>query len=202
MIELRAVPALDTALDPRHKTPGRQVGEAGEAELLAAVAFLRDESAFDRLYHLHLGSVMSAAMHICRNKAIAEEIAQRAFMTLWQRAERLSTRSVRVRAWLVTVARNASIDYLRAENAYGAMGDSLGDPAQIECPQDAAVTNALAAELAPALALLSPEQRTVIELRYFRDMTFAAIAEQTGDALGTVKSRARLAIEHLRHALS
>lgn len=192
--QLRAIPA-------RAGMPSAPAAETSEAALLAAIAYFGDEAAFERVYWTHSPAVIAAARHICRNSAVAQDIAQRTFMTLWERASRLATRSVRLRPWLITVARNAAIDYVRAENAWVALDEAEADSAASDCPQDAAVTNALMAELAPALAALSPEQRTVIELHYFGHRTFAAIAAQTGEPLSTVKSRARLAIEHLRRSI-
>jgi RNA polymerase sigma-70 factor (ECF subfamily) len=171
--------------------------EARDTALLGAVALRGDEAAFEQLYRLHVRAVTRAAYAICRDTWIAEDIAQRAFATLWERAGRLAAKSVRLRPWLVTVARNAAIDHWRAAQPC----IELTTEADAVCPQDAAVMQALIADLTPALAALSSEQRTVIELRYFAGLTFPAIAERTGERLETVKSRARLALGHLRRLL-
>lgn len=189
-------------IDPHaFSTPARHAAhataEARDMALLGAVAFRGDDAAFEQLYRLHVRAVIGAAYAICRDAWIAEDIAQRAFAMLWERAGRLAAKSVRLRPWLVTVARNAAIDHLRAAQPTAevtAEADAL-------CPQEAAVTQALIADLTPALAALSPDQRTVIELRYFGGLTFPAIAERTGERLETVKSRARLALGHLRRLL-
>ena len=193
-LRLAAVPAPTRSLPA---SPAPQTAESRDTALLEAVAFANDPTAFEELYRLHVNAVMRAAMRLCRNKTVAEEIAQRTFTTLWERAGRLVAKSVRLRPWLVTVARNASIDHIRLESARVPLTDEHTF-AQEGCPQEKAVTNALIASLAPALAALSSEQRLVIELRYFEGLTFAAIAAQTGEALSTVKSRARLGLEHLR----
>jgi RNA polymerase sigma-70 factor (ECF subfamily) len=177
--------------------PAQSMAEARDTALLGAVAFRGDGAAFEQLYRLHVRAVTGAAYAICRDIWTAEDIAQRTFATLWERAGRLAAKSVRLRPWLVTVARNAAIDHLRAAQPY----TELTPEADALCPQEAAVTQALIADLAPALATLSSEQRTVIELRYFAGLTFPAIAERTGERLETVKSRARLALAHLRRLL-
>jgi RNA polymerase sigma-70 factor (ECF subfamily) len=175
--------------------------ESQDAALLAAVAFTGDAAAFEEIYDRHRRAVIAAALRICRNSAVAEDIAQRTFMTLWERAGRLASKSVRLRPWLLVVARNGAIDHLRSHASFVPLTGAHADACPSSCPQDEAVTNALAADLAPALAALPPLQRAVIELHYFGGLSFQAIATQTGQPLATVKSRARLGLERLRNCL-
>jgi RNA polymerase sigma-70 factor (ECF subfamily) len=192
----------DTAAEDHILRLSAATAESRDAALLQAVAFRQDCAAFEELYRLHIGAVMHAATQICRNKTVAEEIAQRTFTTLWQRAGRLASKSLRLRPWLVTVARNASIDHIRLESAYVPLADTHLNVPAVDRPDDEAITNALIADLAPALASLPARQRIVLELRYFEGLSFPAIARQTDEALETVKSRARLGIARLRRLLT
>jgi len=175
--------------------------ESHDAALLAAVA-LGDAAAFEEVYLRHVRAVTAAAQRICVSASVAEEIAQRTFTKLWERAGRLASKSVRLRPWLCTVARNAAIDHLRSENAFVPLTAENADVFVSACPQDEAVMNALVADLGPALAALPVRQRGVIELHYFGGLSFPAIARQTGEPLETIKSRARLGLERLRRVLA
>jgi RNA polymerase sigma-70 factor (ECF subfamily) len=178
------------------------LAEAYDIKLLERVARWEDQDAFAELYRRYIDAVMLTAMHVCRNKHNAEEIAQHTFSALWFRAERLASKTVRLRPWLTTVARNAAIDYLRS----GAAGvDSLEEakeqPASAPGPESETLRAESNRELRAAVAALSADQRTAVELVYFSGMTFQAAADATGEPLGTIKSRVRLALGHLRSQL-
>jgi RNA polymerase sigma-70 factor (ECF subfamily) len=175
------------------------VEESYEARLLGEVARWNDQAAFEVLYARHVGAVTHAALHICGDRHVAEDIAQQTFTALWIRAGRLAAKTLRIRAWLCTVARNAAIDYLRTGSVALAALDAAANVRSNEPdPQQAALTAEAAHELHAALATLSPEQRCAVELFYFTGMTYRAVADMTGQPIGTIKSRVYLAVLHLR----
>jgi RNA polymerase sigma factor (sigma-70 family) len=176
--------------------------EAYDARLLAEVARWDDQAAFDELYRRHIDAVTLTAMHVCRNRHVAEEIAQHAFSALWLRAERLASKAVRLRPWLTTVARNAAIDYLRSgSNFVGSLEEAKEQRSSAPDPEHEALARESGRELRGAIAELSAEQRVAVELVYFAGMTYHAAAQATGEPLGTIKSRVRLALGHLRSRL-
>jgi RNA polymerase sigma factor (sigma-70 family) len=178
------------------------LAEAYDVKLLAQVARWDDQAAFEELYRRHIEAVTLTAMHVCRNKHVAEEIAQHAFSALWQRAERLAAKAVRLRPWLTTVARNAAIDYLRsASTSVGSLDEAKEQPSSAASPECEALVHESNSQLRAALAVLSPEQRHAVELVYFAGMTYQAAADASGEPLGTIKSRVRLALGHLRSSL-
>lgn len=194
--------SLVASTSASHCTAARTVPrDAIDAQLLAAVAERRDEGAFEGLYRAHFAGVASAAKQTCGDREIAEDIAQRTFMTLWERSERLAAKSVRVRPWLVTVARNAAIDMLRSQKVAAPCETSFPDANLASDPQEMAMTNVTLAELRAAVDALPAPQRKVVEMTYFQGMTFQAIADATGDAPGTVKSRGYLALERMRRSM-
>jgi RNA polymerase sigma-70 factor (ECF subfamily) len=173
--------------------------KARDEALLERVARWSDHAAFEAIYARHIGAVKAAAKQVCRNRATVDEIAQHSFMALWQRAERLAAKSVRLRPWLVTVARNAAIDYVRSGSAAAVpLDEAAALPAPEAGPESAVLEGESHEVLHAGLAALSPQQREVIELVYFGGLTYQAVADATGEPLGTVKSRVRLALKHLR----
>jgi RNA polymerase sigma-70 factor (ECF subfamily) len=132
---------------------------------------------------------------------MAEEIVQQTFTALWVRAERLVDKSVRLRPWLTTVARNAAIDHLRGEryaDPIATVEDIASDAAS---PLDLALFAESAAELAQAVAELSADQRAAIDAVYVQGLTYVAAAAALGEPVGTIKSRVRLALCRLRTRL-
>jgi RNA polymerase sigma factor (sigma-70 family) len=188
---------------PRPSLPApASPAEALDTRLLAEVAQWDDRAAFDELYRRHVDAVTLTALHVCHNKHVAEEIAQHTFSALWLRAERLASKAVRLRPWLTTVARNAAIDYLRSgSNLVGSLEEAKEQRSSAPDPADEALARESGRELRRAIAELSAEQRVAVELVYFGGMTYHAAAEATGEPLGTIKSRVRLALGHLRSRL-
>jgi RNA polymerase sigma-70 factor (ECF subfamily) len=117
------------------------------------------------------------------------------------RAERLVEKSIRLRPWLTTVARNAAIDSLRSDRATDSVAPIAAVPSDELTPEGAAIAADAKTELTAALAALSAQQRAAIELVYFADLTYAAAAEKLGEPVGTIKSRVHLAMSHLRARL-
>jgi RNA polymerase sigma-70 factor (ECF subfamily) len=172
--------------------------EAYEMRLLGEVARWDEQAAFEEIYTRHHKAVVGTALQICQDRGAAEEIAQQTFTALWIRADRLIEKSVRLRPWLTTVARNAAIDHVRAQKHVAALDEAAAIASTAQTPEDAAIASAGEAELGAALATLSAEQRAAIELVHIAGMTYAAAANMLGEPVGTIKSRVHLALGHLR----
>ena len=173
--------------------------EAYEDRLLAQVARWNDQAAFEEIYTRHFPVVTAAAMRICNDVGAAEDIAQQAFTTLWIRAERLTAKSLRLRSWLCTVARNAALDHVRAANRSNVSCDDLtGRGSPTSGPEESVVFAESAAQLRRAMATLSPEQHAAVQLVYFWGMTYPAAAQVSGRSAGTMKTRVRLAVARMR----
>jgi RNA polymerase sigma-70 factor (ECF subfamily) len=129
----------------------------------------------------------------------AEEIVQDTFVAVWRRAGEYDPRRGSVAGWISTIARSRAIDRLRSRQS----AQRTADAAAAE-PEAAALTALDEVEarlerdrVRAALAELPAEQRSVIELAYYAGRTHVEIASETGDPLGTVKSRVRLAMAKL-----
>jgi RNA polymerase sigma-70 factor (ECF subfamily) len=194
--------AAVTARPPRRRIATHQtVDEAYEMRLLAEVARWDDQAAFEEIYARHSAAVMRAAQRVCRDTCVAEEIVQQTFTALWVRAERLVDKSVRLRPWLTTVARNAAIDHLRGERYAEPIATAEAIASTAPSPLDLALFAQSAGELALAVAELSGDQRAAINAVYIAGMTYVAAADALGEPVGTIKSRVRLALGHLRARL-
>lgn len=177
----------------------QSIEEAYEARLLGEVARWDDQAAFESIYARHIGAVTGAALSICRDSEIAADIAQQTFAALWIRAARLTAKSLRLRPWLCTVARNAAIEYVRTgADAPMSIDRAKQTPAQESGPDQSALAAETLSELHDVLGMLPPEQRLAVDMVYFAGMTYAAAAGATGEPVGTIKSRVHRALAFLR----
>ena len=167
---------------------------------MTAIRDAQDEAAFARLFGHFAPRVKAFLMRSGADATLAEECAQEAMATLWNKAHLFDPARASVATWVFTIARNRRIDALRRQKR----PEPEDLPWGPEPERDQAEALALQQEtdqLGVALAQLPEKQRDLIEKAYFGDLTHSEIAEQTGLPLGTIKSRIRLALDRLRHAM-
>jgi RNA polymerase sigma-70 factor (ECF subfamily) len=164
-----------------------------------------DARAFEVVFDRHAGPAFSLAYRMCGRRALAEEIVQEAFMSLWRSKARYDRTRGSVRSWVLRVVHNRAIDVFRRELStarHDVSDDRIADalPAR-ERTEDEVERRSDARLVRSALDGLPPDQRQVIELAYFGGFSQAQIAEALGLPAGTVKGRTRLALRKLRIAL-
>jgi RNA polymerase sigma factor (sigma-70 family) len=129
----------------------------------------------------------------------AEDVLQRVFYEVWRNRDRYDpTRSLE--AWVLGIARKRAIDLLRRRHANVVPIEELRDIAGDD-GRELAERYARANEVRGALARLPKEQREVLTLAYFGDLTQTEIAERLGVPLGTVKARAFRGLRRLADIL-
>lgn len=121
--------------------------------------------------------------------------------TLWHKAYLYDPSRASVATWIFTIARNRKIDLLR-RYARPEPEDLPWGPEDAPDQADAIALQQESTKLAEAVRGLPQKQRELIERAYFGDLTHSEIAAETGLPLGTIKSRIRLALERLRHAMN
>lgn len=173
------------------------------ADLVQRIAHDQDKTAFSNLFAFYGPKVKAYIMRLGADGGTAEEVTQDVFMTLWRKAHMFDRRQASVATWIYTIARNRRIDLIRrAKRPEPEPDDPLLAP-EPEVQPDAAVESAQnAARVRAEMETLPPEQRHLLELAFFKGLTHREIVEVTGQPLGTVKSRLRLAMTRLRKALS
>lgn len=177
-----------------------------EAELDRALitrVAARDAEALGALYDRHGRLLFGVLRALVPTTDAAEEVIQDVFHSAWRNASSYSPARGSVRTWLLAIARNAAIDWLRTKGTRVARERSLVDAAAMSDPTADQLLErvALTARVRDALAALPAEQREVITLAFYGGLTQTEIASRTGAPLGTVKSRARLAMTQLRRDL-
>lgn len=182
--------------------PSKTADEA--AEWLKRIAQSGDKSAFVALFNYFAPRLKTWMRRQNLTAAEAEDLVQDVMFQLWQRAAQFDEKKARASTWIYTIARNRLIDVRRKEKSSGHyLASPLSDGADpgTDEPQKLMELGADRAQIQKALAGLPPEQRDLIEESYFNDQSHGDIAAQHHLPLGTVKSRLRLALKHLRKNL-
>ena len=159
-----------------------------------------DERAFLTLYDCYVSRVHALTLRILGEPMMAEEATQDTFLKLWSRAHMYLAERGSLLLWLLTIARRTALDRLRLETRRPLLSDSK-DPTEVwkTIPdRDSLPEENRWRSLHFAVEALSPEHRQVIELAYYQGLSQSEIAEVLGWPVGTVKTRLRAAMEHLR----
>lgn len=187
------------AWSPAPGYPGRR--EPDDLALIAAIAD-GDAAALDQLYARYRPAALAVAYSVLRDATTAEDILHDAFLSVWRSAASYRPERGSLRSWLMTIARNAAIDHLRARKPLVQPTLEIDryerlDHATEDVP--AIVEGALAAgRLRGAVRALPAAQRDAVELAFYSGLTHGEIAARTGLPLGTVKGRLRLGMRRLR----
>ncbi|MDJ0638815.1 MAG: sigma-70 family RNA polymerase sigma factor [Paracoccaceae bacterium] len=168
--------------------------------MVAAIRDNKDRRAFAALFRHFAPRVKAFLMKSGANEGLAEECTQEVMATLWTKAHMFDPSRASVSTWVFTIARNRKIDALRRMKRPEPEDLPWGPEAEPD-QADAMSLKQESEKLAEAIADLPEKQRELIQAAYFGDLSHAQIAEATGLPLGTIKSRIRLALERLRHAM-
>ena len=164
----------------------------------------RDPQALAELYDRYGAMVFRLILRIVGDRGIAEDLVQETFFRVWNRASALDPERGAAAPWLLAVARNRAIDYVRVHahrNKSTIKVDDRENPEFfVDFPADSPNFD-LARQVKRAFEQLSPHQRETIELAYFEGLTQSEIAERMGQPLGTVKTWMRRAFQQMREVL-
>ncbi len=178
-----------------------QQGNIDWVEEVRRIARAQDAEAFARLFAHFAPRLKAFLMKSGADEASAEECVQDVMVTVWRKAPQFDPTRASAATWIYTIARNRRIDLLRRQRRPEPEELAWG-PEEEPDQFDVLSFQQDSERLAEALAQLPEKQRVLIERAYFGDLSQSEIAELTGLPLGTIKSRIRMALEKLRHALS
>lgn len=203
-------PAVVLRQEARHQGQAKPAGKAKveDSETTKRKMWVRqmqsvqqgDKAAFAELFAYFGPRVKSFLMKSGTSHDVAEECAQDVMATLWRKSHLFDPGKASVSTWIFTIARNRRIDMIRKERRPEPEELTWGPEAEPD-QADALALQQETTQLGQALAQLPEKQRKLIQAAYFGDLSHSEIAAQTGLPLGTIKSRIRLALERLRHAM-
>lgn len=175
--------------------------DLSDESLLAGMA-LGDPDAATAFVHRYQARVYGLALTIVGSTAVAEEVAQEAFLRVWRNGAAYDARRGRVATWVLTITRNLAIDTVRLRgeqpiDPHALMGTLLSREeggsrsAHLDDKE----------HLRRAVRALPPEQSRLIVLSVFYGLTAQETADMEGIPLGTAKTRIRRGLAKLRETL-
>ena len=165
----------------------------------------REAAALGELYDRYGKLAYSLIFRVVRDPGVAEDLVQETFLRVWNRAQGFDAERGALGPWLLAVARNRAIDYVRSSGGKMARGalelEYAEQPAVFVNFEADVLSQDRARRVRAALDRLNENQRHVIELAYFEGLSQTEMAERMGQPLGTVKTWVRTALKNLREDL-
>jgi RNA polymerase sigma-70 factor (ECF subfamily) len=178
-------------------------GGADERALIGRLQ-RRDPQALAELYDRYGRMAYSLVLRVVRDKTIAEDLVQETFLRVWNRVHSMDPEKGTIGPWLLAIARNRAIDYLRSSagrerNAVEL--DEISHPSLYREMESEILFSDRARRVKAAMDKLAPNYRTVMELAYFEGLSQSEMSARMGQPLGTIKTWVRTALQSLREEL-
>lgn len=173
-----------------------------EEELILALR-QREKFAAEALYDMYSSSLYGVIVRIVIDTAVAEDVLQESFVKIWQSFSSYSPEKGRLFTWMVNIARNLSIDKIRSKDFKNqSKNQELENNVTFIDEQKNTVYKPELLGIKDLLNKLKPEQKSILDLVYFKGYTHVEAADELGVPLGTIKTRLRMAIQQLRKSFN
>jgi RNA polymerase sigma-70 factor (ECF subfamily) len=175
------------------------IGGTADNSLVSAVRS-GDENAMATLYDRYSPIVYSVALRVLGDTGAAEDVLQEVFMQLWRNPGGFDSSRGNLAAWLAVISRNRAIDAVRKRRPDTDIADVIVS-VEPDLAGDAERARAME-KVRGALGAMPSAQRSALEMAYFEGLTHTEIAANTGEPLGTIKTRIRAGLLALRKAFN
>ena len=173
---------------------GLKTPKLNESELLELLR-RQDRKAFNYLYDNYSDALYGVILKVVRTEETAQDLLQEIFVKIWKTIAQYDSSKGRLFTWMLNIARNTSIDYLRVNR----LEIQDIDTAVYTVEQGQSIYEEINNnELKEVVSQLKPEQQTLIEMVYWGGYTHEEAAQRLDMPLGTVKTRVRSALRDLR----
>lgn len=160
----------------------------------------RDEKAFAYLYDHYAAALYNVVNTVVADKETANDVLQNVFVNIWRRFDSYNPDKGRLFTWMMNIARNAAIDEIRSK-AHSNTRKNQPLPESNEIAGAVTGPGIEDSGLKKVLGKLKEEWRVLVDLSYYQGFTHEEIARALDLPLGTVKTRIRAALIHLRTLL-
>ena len=182
--------------------------QARAAALIGRVA-LADQRAFEELYRLTSSHLYAVALRIVRDRGVAEELLQEAYVAVWHHAASYSADRAQPSTWLTAIVRNRCLDHVRKRELdtvsmtrdEGEGAPELDLPDGGPGPAELLAASAQAHAVRECVETLEGGSRQAIALAFFQGLSHSELASHLAQPLGTIKSWIRRGLERLKGCL-
>lgn len=200
-----SIPCPTAALSPQLYRQGSYIrmSDRQNIETLILQVSLGDRSAFSTLYDATSAKLFGVCLRVLNNRAEAEDTLQDVFMKIWHKASLYSVNGYSPMTWLITLARNASIDRLRARKAGTVDIDEVYDLSDSgPTPEAAAIASSERALLQGCLGELEADRSDAVRSVYLDGDSYGELAARYDVPLNTMRTWLRRSLLKLRECLS
>ncbi|MCR6500791.1 sigma-70 family RNA polymerase sigma factor [Shinella sp. CPCC 101442] len=164
---------------------------------------LKDRKAFAVLYEKSASKLFGICLRILRDRSEAEEALQDVYVKIWQRADRYVESETNPMAWLAAIARNQSIDLVRARRPVTSDIDAAYDIADpLMSPEEAVVLRSEGRRIDGCMETLEPDRASAVRRAYIEGLSYDELAEIHGVPLNTMRTWLRRSLLKLRECMS
>lgn len=158
-----------------------------------------EKIAIEALYDMYSASLYGIISRIVIDTAISEDVLQETFVKIWHSFSGYSAEKGRLFTWMVNIARNLAIDKIRSKDFKNQnKNQEIENNVTSIDEQRNTVYKPELMGVKDLVDTLKPEQKSIIDLVYFRGYTHVEAADELGVPLGTIKTRLRMGIQQLR----
>ena len=174
-----------------------------DIEAMIAQIVLRDRSAFSALYDATSAKLFGVCLRVLNNRAEAEEVLQEVYIRIWHKADSYTVTGHSPMTWLITVARNLSIDRLRKRKTKTKSIDEAVELADDRPgPEAEAIASSERAQIEACMTELDPRHAEAVKRVYLEGETYNDLAEAQNVPLNTMRTWLRRSLLKLRECLT
>jgi RNA polymerase sigma-70 factor (ECF subfamily) len=181
----------------------KSINKYNDEQTLVLALKAKDKQAFSYLYDNYSDALYGVINRIVLGDEIAGDVLQEVFVKIWKNIDNYSREKGSIFTWMMNISRNAAIDQIRSRQYQNeAQNQSIEDYVYDIDKTEQTTSQVDHIGLKEVLAKLKPEHKILIDKVYFEGYTQEEISQELDMPLGTVKTRIRAAMQHLRQILN
>ena len=193
-------PATETASNGS-KPPEQGKPDREEERRLVLRAVERDQEAFADLYDRHVVRVYRHIYYLVNDAREAEDLTAQSFLKAWEAIDRYKERGAPFVAWLLRIAHNLTISFLRSKRDHSELDEGFVDQKRRGNPEESLEQASDERSVRDAVLRLRDEQRQVIMLRFVEELDYTEVAAMIGKSVPAVRVIQHRALGNLRKIL-